>query len=237
MNFHDFHIQPKDKVLDIGCGAMPFVLATHLADISLSNNSARFGQPIPVRNRPFFECSVEAMPFEDHFFDFVYCAHVLEHVENPAKACQEIMRVGQRGYIECPRSWVEYIFQSEDHRWLVDHEKDCLIFREKLEEERKDILGLQYRIFDWLKYPGFRRHWSASHVKSIRNVEFYWEKKFNYVVIPKAQRMAAGNRLGGKKVRINEERPQKSLQELRCFLNTEFERHLALSAGFENDQN
>jgi len=38
-----------------------------------------------------------AMPFPDKSFDFVYCAHVLEHVDDPIRACREIMRVGKRG--------------------------------------------------------------------------------------------------------------------------------------------
>lgn len=224
MDFRYFNIKPEDKVLDIGCGARPFVLATHLADMSLHDNSARFDLPVPVGNRPFFECSVEEMPFQDHFFDFVYCTHVLEHVKNPAKACEEIMRVGKRGYIECPRSWVEYVFHSEDHKWLVDHEKDCLIFREKLDVEKKDFLGLQYKIFDWLKDSGFRKHWNSSDIKSIRNVEFYWEEKFNYLIIPEALRISAGNRQRKNKVRAKTQHSSKSPQELKHFLYSEFER-------------
>ncbi len=217
MNLYNFNIQPGERVLDIGCGAMPFLFATHLADISLDDNSGRFDMPIPTMNRPFYECSVQEMPFEDKFFDFVYCAHVLEHVKDPAKACREIMRVGKRGYIETPRSWVEYVFESQDHKWLVDHEKNCLIFREKLAEERKDFLGIRYSIFDWLKDEGFRDHWNRESIKSIRNVEFYWEGQFDYMVIPKAKRRNAGfaskiNPPGSLK------RPAKTPAQLRDFL-------------------
>ena len=235
MNNRNFNIKAGDKVLDIGCGAMPFLLATHLADISLEDNSGRFEMPIPTMNRPFYECSVEEMPFGDKFFDFVFCSHVLEHVKNPAKACREIMRVGKRGYIECPRSWVEYVFESQDHKWLVDHEKNMLIFREKRDEERRDILGLQYSIFDWLRDPGFRNHWSSDSIKAIRNVEFYWENEFQFKVIPKEQRLNAGVKPEMYFQQAPPRRSRKSSDQLRHFLVNELEYMATSSNGFSHD--
>ncbi len=187
-----FGIRKGDKVLDVGCGARPYIFATHLADVSLSDNTQRFGGSVPPTHLPFYECSVESMPFKDREFDFVYCSHVMEHVGDPAAACREVMRIGKRGYIECPRSWVEYAFHSIAHRWLVDQERNCLIFREKLDEERNDFLGIQYSIFSWLKDRTFRRYWDSPKTRAIRNVEFYWEDTFNFLVIPKHERFNAG---------------------------------------------
>lgn len=187
-----FRIRKGEKVLDAGCGASPFLYATHLADVSLTDNSARFDRPVPPTHLPFYECSVMSMPFADKEFDFVYCSHVLEHVADPAAACREIMRVGRRGYIECPRSWTEYAFHAMDHRWLVDHERNCLIFREKLDEEKRDHLGIQYSIFEWLRDHRFRAHWDSPQMRAIRCVEFYWEGEFNFLVIPRSQRNNAG---------------------------------------------
>ena len=186
-----FGIRKGEKVLDVGCGAHPFYLATHLADKSLTDNSERFG-PIPPTHLPLYECSVESMPFKDAEFDFVYCSHVLEHVVDPAGACRELMRVGKRGYIECPRSWMEYPFHSPSHRWLVDHEQHCLIFREKLEEEKRDFLGIQYALFSLLKDERFCAYWDLPEIKAVRNVEFYWEGSFDFVVIPKEERKNGG---------------------------------------------
>lgn len=186
-----FDIRKGDKVLDIGCGGLPFLFATHLADLTSTDNSKRFGA-IPVTHLPFCECSVEALPFRDQAFDFIHCTHVLEHLRDPAAACREFMRVGKRGYVECPRSWTEYAFHAPDHRWLVDHEGNSLIFREKLDEEKKDFLGIQYSIFSWLQDPKFRRYWNSPAVRVVRNVEFYWERKFDFVVVRKDQRKNAG---------------------------------------------
>jgi ubiquinone/menaquinone biosynthesis C-methylase UbiE len=135
-------------------------------------------------------CSVERLPFRDGAFDFIVCRHVLEHVRDPAAACLELMRVGRHGYIECPRSWVEYAFSSEDHRWLVDHEAQVLIFREKLPEERRDFLGIQYAIFDWIRQPAFLLRWNEPGIRRVRTVMVSWSGRFAFAV------MMAGERLG-----------------------------------------
>ena len=42
------------------------------------------------------------LPFIDKSFGHVRCWHVLEHISNPAKAIQEIRRVGEAGNIRFP---------------------------------------------------------------------------------------------------------------------------------------
>ncbi len=100
----DFNIGPNDLVLDIGSGHHPFPLATHLADISLTQGDIGRGGAFfqHVNGKPAFECCVEKTPFPDKAFDFVYCSHVLEHSQSPQAACRELIRIGKRGYIETP---------------------------------------------------------------------------------------------------------------------------------------
>jgi len=186
-----FGIRAGEKVLDVGCGGMPFGTATHLADVTLTDDSARFGLPVPLGPRPVFECSVEQMPFGDLEFDFVYCAHVLEHLEDPAAACRELMRIAPRGYVECPRSWTEFVFSAPGHRWLVDLEQGVLIFREKLVEEAGDPLGLRFEIFAWLDDPLFRAHWEAPATHAVRTVQLAWEGRFEFLVLTAQQRRTA----------------------------------------------
>ena len=186
-----FSIREDDKVLDVGCGADPFPLATHLSDKSLTDDSERFG-PFPRTDLPAFECPVEKMPFADKEFDFVYCSHVLEHVDDPAAACRELIRVAKRGYIECPYAWHEIVFHSRSHKWLVDHERRTLIFREKLEEETKDVLGIQEAILDIENHPEIEAYFESRATQKLRQVEFYWEDTFDFLVIPRSERKQAG---------------------------------------------
>ena len=188
---YSFGIRRGDRVLDVGCGARPFPLATYLADRTLHDHSERFDMPIPLDSRPFIECSVEALPFQDKSFDFVYCTHTLEHVRDPANACRELMRVGRRGYIECPRSWVEFVSGSDEHRWLVDHECDALIFREKMPEENRDFVGLRTRMLRWMHDPRFVAYWNSRKIRAVRNVEFSWVGSFAVRVLTRYERTHA----------------------------------------------
>ena len=140
----DFGIKPTDKVLDVGSGHAPFPLATHLADLELSEGwTGRGGAPFKhIDGKPVYQCNIESLPFGDKEFDFVYCSHVLEHVDNPEIACRELMRVAKRGYIETPTRgkdlWMDAARQS-NHKWAIEEFNGALVFTQYSE---RDIAGL-----------------------------------------------------------------------------------------------
>lgn len=97
----DFNIRPGDRVLDIGNGGYPFRYATIVADRFVEKSPSRH-EGLVTGNKPFVQADIHELGFRDKTFDFIYCSHVLEVIENPLKACRELMRVGKRGYIETP---------------------------------------------------------------------------------------------------------------------------------------
>lgn len=140
----DFDIRPDDKVLDMGSGHLPFPLATALADITISDNEyGRAGAPFHhVEGKPVHEVSIEKTGFADKSFDFVYCSHVLEHATDPERACQELMRIGKRGFIETPKPVKDYILGSavlSNHHWGVELENDTLVFTKYTPDELRGI--------------------------------------------------------------------------------------------------
>jgi len=142
--YFDFGIKPGDKVLDMGSGHIPFPLATHLAAIALEDHSVgRAGVPFKhVDGKPVYECSVEKTPFGDKEFDFVYCSHVLEHVKNPEAACRELMRIGKRGYIECPSRGKDTFFaiaSLSNHLWAVECVNGVLGFTEYTDTDKLGV--------------------------------------------------------------------------------------------------
>lgn len=186
---YNFGIIPSDKVLDIGSGHIPFPLATHLSDITFADNTyGRGGVPFKhIEGKPVFECNVENLPFADKEFDFVYCSHVLEHTQNPEKACQELMRIARKGFIETPSRgkdiWLNTAKVS-NHKWAVEKQNNILVFTEYTSA---DIEGLQCNILmDMHCNPQTKRekafvsliYLKADHV----NTMMLWENIFSYEI-------------------------------------------------------
>jgi SAM-dependent methyltransferase len=143
----DFDIAPGDRVLDIGSGGDPFPYATVLVDRFPGTTQHRHA-PFVRDGREFVEADVCDLPFADKSFDFVYCAHVLEHVPDPLVACREIMRVGRRGYIETPTLGKDVLFAwrvPDMHRWHVVAIANRLCFFELSPRQSEGIRGEEWQ--------------------------------------------------------------------------------------------
>jgi SAM-dependent methyltransferase len=183
----DFDIKPDERVLDIGSGGYPFPLATHLADFHEGETTHRT-ESLQRDHRPFTVCNIQATPFTDKEFDFVYCSHVLEHVEHPDQACDELMRIGKRGYIEAPSRISDIMFNftriQNHHRWHTLILENTLLFIEWQEKEKRDT-----KINDF--YGQFHSEWQnpfqdlMHHHRDLFVSMMLWEERFDYVVISK----------------------------------------------------
>lgn len=184
--YYNFNIKPDDKVLDVGSGNRPLHLATHLVDIAIEDNHyGRAGAPFKyLDNKPVYECSIESLPFKDKEFDFAYCSHVLEHVTDPEKACEELMRIAKRGYIETPVShkdiWLNTAKVS-NHRWEVESVGNKLIFteysQERIEGFGNNILLNMHCSPQTIREKAFS---ALIHLKSdLLNTMFLWEDSFD----------------------------------------------------------
>ncbi|MBU1087968.1 MAG: class I SAM-dependent methyltransferase [Candidatus Omnitrophica bacterium] len=89
-------------ILDAGCGE-GFTLARlkkesigkHLEGIDSSLNAISLGK----KNYPSLslkQSDIYNLPYNDNSFDLVICSEVLEHLEHPAKALAEIVRVSKK---------------------------------------------------------------------------------------------------------------------------------------------
>lgn len=187
--FFDFGLGTGDRVLDIGSGHNPFPFATHLADLSLTDGQiGRAGVPFErVDGKPVYECSVESMPFEDQEFDFVYCSHVLEHARDPARACQELMRIARRGYIETPTPAKDIWMNSarvSNHRWGVSWIDGVLVFSEYLPEEVDGFgCGILMDMHCAPQTPREKAFSALIYLKAnLVNTMVCWDGSFNYEV-------------------------------------------------------
>lgn len=115
-----FDVESSENVLDIGSGTDPFPFSTVHLERYLKFSRHRH-TTVEVTSTPLVVSDVQNLPFSEKVFDFVYCSHVLEHVDNPLLACKEIMRIGKRGYIETPTLGKDSLFAwaRDMHKWHV----------------------------------------------------------------------------------------------------------------------
>jgi SAM-dependent methyltransferase len=144
--FQNQHMQwdicPNELVLDVGSGGWPFKRADHLADKYHGETSHRV-EDIVRDSRPLFEVDLELLPFTDDSYDFVFCSHVLEHLDNPGRALRELARVGRRGYIEVPTRLSDILFNftrlPNHHRWHGLVLGGTLVLVEWSDVERREL--------------------------------------------------------------------------------------------------
>lgn len=168
----------KWLVLDVGSGNGPFPRADVLCDRYLEDTQ-RVDKL--VIDRPFIIGDITALPFLDNSFDFIFCSHVLEHIDNPEIAIKELMRVGKRGYIEVPTEFQEKMQSTVSHKWFVKKEDDTLIFWEKDREIFDECI--QGKIRNMID-SGDKTYLTLFYkYHNLFNAEYYWEKEIKFKVL------------------------------------------------------
>jgi len=170
-----FSVPRGQKVLDIGGGDGPFPRADVICEKFVSDNSERTN-PI-FAEQPLVVGDIENLPFADKSFDFVYCSHILEHVQNPESAVNEIVRIGKRGYIEVPSEYLETTATSTPaHLWTIRKAEDgTLIFRKKVSGQIQPHVDDIFRNFLWGKDKSYMAfHWKNFY--TLFNIGILWEK-------------------------------------------------------------
>ncbi len=95
-----------NTVIDVGCSDIAFPEATHCVDFS--DKISTVGH-ISIENKMKIDIDFQQIPHRDKFFDFCYCRHTLEDIQNPDFAFKEMMRCSKRGYIETPSPLIELL--------------------------------------------------------------------------------------------------------------------------------
>ena len=124
---------PEWNVLDLGCGIDGIKAAHVYADVENYTND--------YPEKRFVQTSGSKTPFKDKEFDFVFSLHIAEHVLDPFKFCEELTRIGKRGFIEVPTPFFDNLVQGNanppphGHVWWVtfDNLKKQIVFRPRLQ--------------------------------------------------------------------------------------------------------
>jgi SAM-dependent methyltransferase len=200
------HVYPDDlpsleglAVVDLGCGLNPHpaaraVVEPHLDPVSRFEGSVSPGA-FAARGVWFIQQPMDSdLPFRDKEFDFAICSHAIEHVEDPAKACAEMIRIAKAGLITAPSHFADLLFGRPYHRWLVMDRGGVLYFFRKRPEEDRPFgpepnpfdVALNSRLWRRASSPFGQlsrrlRHLYYTHHK-VTEVRFAWRESFRFVV-------------------------------------------------------
>lgn len=169
------NIRPNDFVLEIGSGHNPNVRSDVLCDKFIDDDEQRGG--VIVADRPMVEADGQFLPFADKAFDYVICAHVLEHVEDPDLLISELMRVAPRGYIETPSEIGERIYGWHYHNWVVN------LIDGRLVLQKNDGRSEFGQLFHTLAAKD--KSWGKFHIThhNLFLVQYEWEGKIDYEIL------------------------------------------------------
>lgn len=176
--FVDFGIKQGEKVLDIGSGGHPFPHGTVTVERFIDSDKFR-GDAFVRPNTPLVVADVQSLPFKAKSFDYIYCSHVVELVDNPLQACAEIMRVGKRGYIETPTFGCDALFAWAENlqKWHVVGIESTLCFFEYSPRQLKGIRSSVWReaIFSKWHHPLQEIFYNN---RDMFTVMFPWSERF-----------------------------------------------------------
>lgn len=191
----EWDIAPNELVLDIGSGGWPLRRANHLADRYPKQTTHRMNELV-LDERPFLVVDLEHLPFANQAYDYIFCSHVLEHLNDPGQAMRELMRAGRKGYIEVPTRLSDVIFNftrlPDHHRWHGMLLNDTLVLVEWNDWEHRD-LGNHF--FDALhsEYANAFQDFFEDN-RDLFFVSLHWNKAIDFLIIDKRGRILDSSR-------------------------------------------
>ena len=173
MDHYDYcarFIAPGERILDVGSGRGKFLCMMakkHFLVGGVENNPTYIAESQKLLQQHEVEAEIlharaEYLPFPDNYFDFVNCAEVTEHVEDPVKVIHEIFRVLKKDgkcYISFHNRYgfYDYHYHLFMINWLPRKYSDVIIKlfgRQKAdsaETGRHKLSSMHYYTFDCIQ--------------------------------------------------------------------------------------
>ncbi len=128
-------IRITDRVLEIGPGGGPHPRSDILLERKFDNleeAEAQRGYTSELQtNKKIVYYDGGIFPFQDKKFDYVICSHVLEHISDIEGFLKEMFRVANKGYIEYPLIYYDYIYNIPEHLTFLKFNQGVLFYLPK----------------------------------------------------------------------------------------------------------
>jgi SAM-dependent methyltransferase len=142
----DHNTQKDTCILDIGCGHGDFLESVYARTphtYGIDPDEQALKKNSIIRNTVLG--TADALPFPDNFFDLVVSAWVLEHLDNPERAFQEIYRTlkpGGKVIFLTPNSWNYVVWINR----LIPHRFHDFLTRKLYHRQEGDTYLVRYKI-------------------------------------------------------------------------------------------
>lgn len=151
------NIKQTDHVLEIGPGGTPHprsnvLLEKIFAELNEAKGQRGFAPPLKDKYKGkvvYYDGG--RFPFQDKEFDYVICSHVLEHVEEVDLFISEIIRVSNKGYLEYPTIYYDYIYNFPEHKTLLFQRDNVLYWMPKKESGLYSFTPVHILFYESLK--------------------------------------------------------------------------------------
>ena len=183
---HGFNLQDLKgmTVLDLGCGSGRYAIAfssygcKSVIGYDMGDQGINIGKSIvkkhKIRNVTFKKGNVLALPFDNDYFDFVFCNGVLHHTKDMVKGLKELYRVLKPD----GRSFL-YLYAAGGLFWDF-REKAREIFKNiprKYAQYVLDMIGLPSNRFIFMDtwYVPIERHTTKDELEKILKIDIGFE--------------------------------------------------------------
>lgn len=144
-----YSLEKGSKILDIGCGqgvAMRLFKRSGFAPVGIALNPKDV-EVCKKKNFEVYEMDQSFLDFEDKYFDFVWCRHVLEHSIFPYFTLNEIYRVLKPFhylYVEVPAPETSSFHEGNKNHYSVFGKSMWVEIFKRSNFEIIDILDLNF---------------------------------------------------------------------------------------------